>query len=190
VIEQIRGVARDMRSRAGNLRMVATWEPSTPSAFVIADEQRVFSEDAEVAAERLELLAAELEAMSSPDENATLSGRRLRVLLVERHAQLARSFGHVLARRYELVGVVSRAAEAIERLAMTGADVIIVGEQLGGEMTGAKLLACVAARWPLVRRVLHVDAELTAASTIAEVVLHRPASPSDVITAVEKFVHY
>ncbi|MCU1282231.1 MAG: hypothetical protein JWM53_5777 [bacterium] len=186
VIEHIRGVVRDMRTRAGNLRAVATWEPSTPSAFVIADEQRVFSEDAEAAAERLELLAAELEAMSSPDENTNLSGEKLRVLLVERHAQLARTFGHVLARRYELVGVVSRAAEAIERLATTGADVIIVGEQLGGEMTGSKLLACVAARWPSVRRVLHVDADQSSEPTSAEVVLHRPASPRDVIAAVER----
>lgn len=175
-----------MRTQAGNLRTVATWEPSTPSAFVIADEQRVFSEDAEAAAESLELLAAELEAMSSPDENNNVCGERLRVLLVERHAQLARAFGHVLTRRYELVGVVSRAAEAIARLATAGADIIIVGEQLGGEMTGPGLLACVATRWPSVRRVLHVDGERSTEPASAEVVLRRPASPRDVIAAVER----
>lgn len=188
VIQHIRGVVRDMRARATSLRTVATWESSTPSAIVATDERHVFFEDAETVAERLELLAAELEAMSSPDEHAYLLGTRPRVLLVERNAQLARAFGHVLARRYELVGVVSRAGEAIERLVTPGADVIIVGEQLGGEMTGAKLLACVAARWPSVRRVLHVDAAMSAEPASAELVLRRPASPGDVIAAVERLL--
>jgi DNA-binding NarL/FixJ family response regulator len=156
--------------------------------LIALDEQRVLSEDAEAAAERLELLAAELEAMSSPDEYADLSGQRLRILLVERHAQLARAFGHVLARRYELVGVVSRAGEAIERLSTHSVDVIIVGEQLGGEMTGPQLLKYVATRWPSVRRVLHVDAEQSREPAIADAVLRRPASPADVIAAVERLM--
>ena len=140
--------------------------------------------EAERTALRLELVAAELEPMLSAETESD-SAECKRLLLVERRAQLARAFGAVLARRFELVGVVSRASEAIERLSRVGADVIAVGEQLGGEMTGPQLLAFVRVHWPSVLRVLQAEGEPPPAG-VADAVLWRPVSPLDLVAAVER----
>lgn len=179
VIGQMQAVVSDLRARAAVLRQIAVGAQS-PSPHA---GDGLFRE-AERAALRLELLAAELEPMLSAEQEDPAAERK-RLLLVERRAQLARAFAAVLAQRFELVGVVSRGREAIERLSRVCVDVIVVGEQLGGEMTAAQLLAFVRAHWPSVRRVLHAEGEALPAGD-ADVVLRRPASPMDVVAAIER----
>jgi hypothetical protein len=184
VVEQLRWSVRELRSRATALRELArrAAEPSPMALLLATEEPGTLSEEAEAVAQRIELFASELEAMCSPQERP---GARLRLLLVERNAELARTFGNVLGRRYELVGIVSRAGQAIQCLSQEVTDVIIVGEQLAGEMTGLQLLTVVARHWPSVRRILHAEGDEPAGSA-ADAVVFRPASALDVIAAVER----
>src|SRR6266542_2233604 len=107
-----------------------------------------------------------------------MSDRR-RVLLVEPRAQAARFLVDALFRSCEVIGVCSRAGEAIERLwHLDGADIVIVADRLGGEMTGPQLLVFVAEHWPAVRRIL-LTGESLIASRLADAIVRRPASPRD-----------
>ena len=93
-----------------------------------------------------------------------------RVLLVEPRTATARALSAALNERANVIGVVSRAGEGLERLSrLGGADVVIAAEHLTGEIGGASFLDVVAARWPEAKRIL-LKTDSEAAKALSEVV--------------------
>jgi CheY-like chemotaxis protein len=112
---------------------------------------------------------------------------RLRVLIVDRSLQLSRLLVDNLQERHDIVGVVACAGSAIERLGALDdprqrplpADVVLVGDQLIGEIGGRQLIAYLNLLWPSLRCIFHTsDHTLTSIRGAIDIV-HRPVKPSE-----------
>jgi hypothetical protein len=121
----------------------------------------------------------------------------LRVLLVESSARTARALVEGLLVHHDVVGVCSRAGDAIERLTHLDdercclrrhpVDVIVIGDQLAGEVCGRRLLETVAQLWPRLWRIFLTSDDLRSVRD-AHGIVRRPASPEDVLRAIERAV--